>query len=55
MRHKCGKQGMSRTLMFENLCGKDCLEDTDKCKHGRRAAMKAWRWNINIYVKDRLL
>jgi hypothetical protein len=55
MRHTCGKQGMSRTLFFEKFCGKDYLEDTDKCKNGRRAAMEAWRWNNSICVKDRFL
>jgi len=29
MRHTCGKQGMSRTLLFEKFCGKACLEDTN--------------------------
>jgi hypothetical protein len=46
---------MSRTLLYEKFCGKAYLEDTDKYKHGRRAAMEAWRWNISICVKDRLL
>jgi hypothetical protein len=55
MRHTCGKQGMSRTPLFEKFCGKAYREDIDKHKHGKRAAMEVWRWNISICVKERFL
>jgi len=50
MRHTCGKQEMSRKFLFEKFCGKDFPEDIDKGKHGRRAGMETWRWNINIHL-----